>query len=201
MTTRASTTVRYETRTTIDRPISDVFARLADLDGYRTWMRRTGLFRRSGQTSDGPLGLGTAYFDATRMGTFRGEVTDYEPPARIDFRETLRWFGSDLMEARPEYILEADGDKTIVHHVAEGELFGMMRLMKPVAALLARSERARTVESLRRSLESDLGPRRPRSRTTAAVTVGPVYQFRHARLQDRLAGQDRPPRVRRRRDR
>jgi hypothetical protein len=27
--------------------------------------------------------------------------------------------------------------------------------MKPVAALLARSERARTVESLKRSLESD----------------------------------------------
>jgi hypothetical protein len=39
---------------------------------------------------------------------------------RIGFRETLRWFGSDLMEARPEYILEADRDKTIVHHVAEG---------------------------------------------------------------------------------
>ena len=156
MTSQApSTTIRYETRTTIDRPIRDVFALLADLDGYRTWMRRTGLFRRSGQTSDGPLGLGTAYFDATRMGTFRGEVTEYEPPARIGFRETLRWFGSDLMEARPDYILEADGDKTNIHHVAEGELFGIMRLMKPVAALLARSERARTVESLRRSLESD----------------------------------------------
>ena len=155
MSKRASTIVRYKTRTTIDRPISDVFARLADLDGYRTWMRRTGLFRRSGQTSDSPLGLGTAYFDATRMGTFRGEVTDYEPPTRIGFRETLRWFGSDLMEARPVYILEADRDKTIVVHIAEGELFGMMRLMKPVAALLASSERARTVESLRRSLESD----------------------------------------------
>jgi hypothetical protein len=96
-----------------------------------------------------------SYFDATRMGAFRGEVTDYEPPARIGFRETLRWFGSELMEARPAYALEADRDKTIVHHVAEGELFGMMRLMKPVAALLARSERARTVESLQRSLESD----------------------------------------------
>ena len=154
MTHRASTTVRYETRTTIDRPISDVFARLADLDGYRTWMRRTGLFRRSGQTSDGPIGQGTAYFDATRMGTFRGEVRDYEPPTRIGFRETLHLFGADLMEARPEYVLEVDGDRTIVHHVAEGELFGAMRLMKPVAALMARSERARTVESLRRSLES-----------------------------------------------
>ena len=152
---RSSTTVRYETYTTIDRPIGDVFARLADVDGYRTWMRRTGLFRRSAQTSDGAPGLGAAYFDATRMGTFRGEVTDYEPPERIGFRETLRWFGSDLMEARPNYTLEVDRGKTVVHHIAEGELFGIMRLMKPVAALLARSERARTVKSLRRSLESD----------------------------------------------
>ena len=150
----ATTTVRYETRITIDRPIGDVFARLADLDGYGTWMHRAGLFRRSGQTSDGPLGPGTAYFDATRMGAFRGQITDYELPSRIGFHETLRWFGSNLMEARPQYLLEADRDRTIVRHIAEGELFGLMRLMKPVAALLARSERTRTVESLRRSLES-----------------------------------------------
>jgi uncharacterized protein YndB with AHSA1/START domain len=150
-----TTTVRYEARTTIDRPIGEVFARLADLDGYGTWMHRTGLFRRSGQTSGGPLGPCTTYFDATRMGTFRGQVTDYQPPSRIGFRETLQWFGSDLTEARPEYLLEANEDRTIVHHVAEGELFGVMRLMKPIAALLARSERARTVESLRRSLESE----------------------------------------------
>jgi uncharacterized protein YndB with AHSA1/START domain len=154
MAKKASTTVRYETSTTIDRPIGDVFGRLADVNEYRTWMRRTGLFRRSGQTSDGPLGPGTPYFDATRMGTFRGEVTDYEPPARIGFRESLRLFGFKLMEARPNYRLEADRDTTIVHHVAEGELFGVMRLMKPVASLLARGERARTVKSLRRSLES-----------------------------------------------
>ena len=158
MTKRASTTVLYETHTRIDRDISDVFARLADMDGYRTWMRRTGLFRRSGQTSDGPLGLGTAYFDATRMGTFHGEVTDYDRPARIGFRETLRWFGSILMEARPRYVLEADRDTTNVHHVAEGELFGVMRLMKPLAAMLARSERARTVEALKRSLEPGSTP-------------------------------------------
>ena len=151
----ANSIVRYESRTTIDRSIGDVFARLADLPGYRTWMHRTGLFRRCGQTSDPPLGKGTAYFDASRMGTFRGEVTDFTPPSRIAFRETLRWFGSDVMEARPEYFLEAQQERTIVHHVAEGELFGWMRLMKPVAGLLAKSERSRTVESLRRSLESD----------------------------------------------
>jgi len=151
----ASSRVRYEARTTIDRPVGEVFARLADLDGYGAWMRRTGMFRRSGQTSDGPVGPGTAYLDATRIGTFRGQITDYQPPSRIAFRETLRWFGFELMEARPEYFLEADRDGTIVHHVAEGDLFGLMRLMKPVAALLARSERTRTVTSLRRSLESE----------------------------------------------
>jgi hypothetical protein len=75
-------------------------------------------------------------------------------PSRIGFRETLRWFGSDLMEARPEYLLEANRNRTIVHHIAEGELFGLMRWIKPVATLLARSERTRTVKSLKRSLES-----------------------------------------------
>lgn len=53
-----------------------------------------------------------------------------------------------------EYFLdEADQGKTIVHHVAEGELFGWMRVMKPMAALMATSERARTVGSLKRSLD------------------------------------------------
>jgi uncharacterized protein YndB with AHSA1/START domain len=150
----ASSTVRFESTTTIDRPIEDVFARLADLPGYETWMHRTGLFRRCRQTSAGPAGEGTAYFDATRMGTFRGEVTDFELPTRLGFRERLRWFGSEVMEARPAYFLETDQERTIVHHVAEGQLFGWMRLMKPVAALLATSERTRTVASLRRSLES-----------------------------------------------
>jgi uncharacterized protein YndB with AHSA1/START domain len=154
MTKRASATVRYETSTTIDRPSSDVFARLADLEDYRTWMRRTGLFRRAGWTTEGPYGQGTTYVDATRMGTFRGEVTDFAPSSRLGFRETLRWFGSDLMEARPTYTLEEDAGTTTLHHVAEGELFGVMRLMKPIAAMMARSERARTVKALKRSFES-----------------------------------------------
>jgi uncharacterized protein YndB with AHSA1/START domain len=106
--TGVGTTVRYEARTTIDTPIGEVFARLADLDGYATWMHRTGLFRRSGQTSDGALGRGTAYFDATRMGTYRGEVIEFERPSRIGFQEMLRWFDSAVAEARTEYFLEVD---------------------------------------------------------------------------------------------
>ena len=152
----ASSTVRFESLTTIQRPPSAVFERLADLPAYRSWMHRTGLFRWCGLSSDdGPLHQGTAYFDATRMGRFEGEVTEFEPPSRLGFQETLRWYGSGTMQARIEYILEGDDDRTTVHHIAVGELCGWMRLMKPAAAFMAKSERTRTLNSLRRSLESE----------------------------------------------
>jgi uncharacterized protein YndB with AHSA1/START domain len=89
------------------------------------------------------------------MGTFEGEVTEFVPSTRIAFRETLRWFGSPMTQARPEYTLEGDETATVVHHVAEGDLYGWMRFMKPGAAVLANLERNRTLNSLKRSLESD----------------------------------------------
>ena len=151
----AGSTVRFESHTVIRRPIGVVFERLVDLPGYGQWMHRTGLFRRCRLVSDGPVRQGTTYLDATRMGTFEGEVTEFASPSRLAFRETLRRFGSPVMQARPEYSLEADGDATVIHHVAVGELLGWMRVMKPAAALMAKVERTRTLGSLRRSLESE----------------------------------------------
>lgn len=151
----ASSPVRFESMTTLHRPVEVVFERLADLRAYDSWMHRTGLFRRCRVTSgDGPVGQGTQYDDATRMGTFRGEVTEFEPPYRLSFKETLHMFGSPAMQARVEYVLEGSGDGTVVHHTATGELFGAMRLMKPMAALMAKSERTRTLRSVASSLET-----------------------------------------------
>ena len=151
----AESIVRFESRTVIQRPVSEVFERLADLPGYRGWMHRTGLFRGCRLTSELPVRRGTTYVDSTRMGTFDGEVTEFVPPTRIAFRETLRWFGSPITQARPEYSLEGDESATVVHHVAVGELYGWMRFMKPAAAWMANRERSRTLNSLKRSLESN----------------------------------------------
>ena len=60
-----------------------------------------------------------------------------------------------MTQARPEYFLDGDEETTVVHHVAVGELFGWMRVMKPVAGLLATAERTRTLNSLKGSLESE----------------------------------------------
>jgi uncharacterized protein YndB with AHSA1/START domain len=108
-------------------------------------MHRTGLFRRCRLTSEAPIRQGTTYVDSTWMGSFDGEVTQFVPPTRIAFQETLRWFGSPMSQARPEYLLEGHDAATTVHHVAVGELYGWMRLMKPAAALLANRERSRTL--------------------------------------------------------
>jgi uncharacterized protein YndB with AHSA1/START domain len=153
MASRPSSTIRFESTTVINRPIDDVFARLADLGGYAAWLPRTGLFGSCRQTSEGPVGKGTTYVDSSRMGRFPGEITEFQPPSRIAFSETMRMFGRDMMQARPSYTLTSEDASTVVHHVAEGELFGLMRLFKPVAAWMAKSERTRVVTSLERSLE------------------------------------------------
>lgn len=151
----AGSTVRFESRSVVRAPISEVFERLANVSDYGRWMHRTGLFRRCGLTSEGPVRQGTSYVDATWMGAFQGEVTEFAPPSRIAFRETLHWFGSPMTQARPEYFLEEEGDATVIHHVAVGELYGWMRFMRPGAALMANLERTRTLRSLKRSFESE----------------------------------------------
>jgi hypothetical protein len=69
----ATSIVRFESRTVIQGPVSEVFGRLADLPGYGGWMHRTGLFRGCRLTSEAPVRRGTTYVDFTRMGTFDGE--------------------------------------------------------------------------------------------------------------------------------
>lgn len=149
----AASVIRFESQTVIQRPAREVFDRLADLTAYQGWMHRDGLFRRCESVSEVPVREGTTYRDLTRMGRFDGEVVELVRPSRIAFTETLSWFGVALTQARPSYVLEPDGDATVVRHAAVGELYGVMRLFKPAARWMANRERTRTLESLKRSLE------------------------------------------------
>ena len=145
--------VRVELDTVIARSIEDVFDRLTDLPDYSRWMPKFGVFIESGRTSDGPVGVGTTYYDKGWMGTFLGEIAEFQAPTRVAFRERLQWLGMTVMEARPEYELVSTQTGTAVHHTAEGRLFGIFRVMTPLVAWMARAERGRTVRALRDSLE------------------------------------------------
>lgn len=147
--------MHVEVDTTIDRPAEDVFERITRISEYSSWLPRSIVFTSCRQTSEGPVGPGTTYEDVTKLGTLRGEVCDLAAPTRVAFHETLRWLGRTVMEARIEYALHPDAaGRTEVHHVAEGELRGAFGLAEPLLAVIARRERQRTMDALKRSLET-----------------------------------------------
>jgi uncharacterized protein YndB with AHSA1/START domain len=145
--------VRVELNAIIARPIDDVFGRLTDISAYSRWMPKLGVFIRSEQTSKGPVGPGTSYYDKGWMGTFVGEVEEFHAPTTVVFKEKLRWLGITVMEARAGYELVSTRTGTEVHHIADGRLFGIFNIMQPVVAWMARGERGRTVHALKDSLE------------------------------------------------
>lgn len=148
--------IHVEIHASIRRPIEDVFDRLVDIDAYAQWMPTHGLFVSSTSGSGGPVGAGTTYTDRTRVGTVHGEVVTFEPPRRVVFHYTVRLLGWAAMEGWPGHTLERDGeDRTRVHHLAEGRLYGPARLLRPLIQRLAEGERQRTVDGLKASLEGE----------------------------------------------
>lgn len=148
-----STVVTVTSEMTVERPIEDVFERLADIRGYSAWMPRTGLFGSCRPVQDGSAQVGSNYRDSSRIGPWQGTVTAFSHPTQIEFGQTLRWFGREVMQARPAYLLESKEQATVVRHVAEGELCGIFRAMKPMTAMLAKRERRLTMAALKASLE------------------------------------------------
>jgi uncharacterized protein YndB with AHSA1/START domain len=157
--------VRVEIDEVVARPIEQVFERATDLSQYAEWMPHNGVFKTCSDVSEGPVRPGTTYLDRGRMGSFHGVVSEFERPSRVTYKETLRWFGAPVVVARIEYAFSPDPRGTAVHHVAESELHGVFKLMRPMVAVIGRGERQRTVTALKRSLESET------SSTTASTTA------------------------------
>lgn len=146
--------IHIELETTINKPVEAVFDRLADIPGYNDWMSKSGLFRESEQTSEGPPGEGTTFTDRVRRGKSVGEISDFRRPDRIAFRQTVYYLGMKLMESRPEYILEKRNGKTRVRHIAEGELYGLFGYLEAIVKKIALAERKRTLNALKNSFKN-----------------------------------------------
>ncbi len=146
--------IQTEYNTKIKRPIEEVFERLVNINDYPNWLPKSRVFLFCEQKSEGPTDMDSTFIDKTRIGVYQGEVTDFKRPRRVRFRMRLNWFGRKVMESRPGYVLKSVNGGTEVQHKAEGELFGLFKLMEPYVALRARQERKRIVDMLKESLES-----------------------------------------------
>lgn len=87
--------------TTIQRPIEDVFALIADLQHYDKWLEPSSLYGTTVHISDNPVKLGTQYVDSGKASRMIGSVTAFEPPNKIHFRQvTASLIGKLDVEAR-----------------------------------------------------------------------------------------------------
>lgn len=155
--------IELELTRTVHAPIEDVFARLADINGYNDWMPRKGsLFRSTEQTSPGEPRVGTTFLDATKVGPTPGEIEALEAPHTIVFH----WWdkskkGRLRTEGWPGYSLERIGeDATFVRHHATMHTYGLYRLATPVFRRLALRERTATVDALAASFGRPATPPR-----------------------------------------
>jgi uncharacterized protein YndB with AHSA1/START domain len=145
--------IRIEIERSIKRPIEEVFDRLVDISAYPQWLPKSRVFIDTHQTSQGPVGEGTTFIDQTRVGKFRGQVTDFQRPTKVTFRMRLHWLGIKVLESQPAYTLQPLDGGTNVHLVALGKLYGIFKLMQPYVAVRAREERTRVVDVLKKSME------------------------------------------------
>lgn len=139
----------------IERPREEVFRRLADIDAYSDWLPNSVIFRGGELERGSEVRLGTRYQEKTPIGTFWGEIVEYQPPAVIAFRTPMTLMGrGPVFESRPKYVLESTHAGTIVHHYAEGEFFGGWQMFEFAGRRLAHYERNRTVDALAGSFEA-----------------------------------------------
>jgi uncharacterized protein YndB with AHSA1/START domain len=139
----------FENSLTIQRPIEDVFAFLADLENVPRWNYAIEATRK---TSPGPVGVGTTY-SQTRSVPRRSEegfeVTVFEPVSGLAIRGRIGPF-----RATVRYTLQPlDGGTRLTNQVELEPVSGPLRLVAPVAAPRVRTAVAANLETLKRILE------------------------------------------------
>jgi uncharacterized membrane protein len=142
--------VRVEESVTIDRPVEEVFAYLADIEKQPQWVSS---LLESTKNSDEPTGEGTKYRQRAKILGRRfestNEITAYQPPHVYEFQAT-----SGPMHVRMRFTLISDGLETRVLQVAEGESGGFFRLADPIIARTLRKQLQADLETLKTMLES-----------------------------------------------
>jgi carbon monoxide dehydrogenase subunit G len=141
---------RIEESVEIKRPADKVFAYTTDAN---TWMKWQSTFREAGQTSQGPVGVGTTFKGALhQMGLtmkWTAKATEYE--ANRKFGKTIL-SGAITTQQRNTYEPAGEGTKlTIVYDMKVG---GFMKLFSPMIVSSTRKSLQKALVNLKNILES-----------------------------------------------
>ena len=141
---------QFEIVTTIDRPVTEVWAFLEDFSRMPEW--NAGL-TKAYTTSEGPVGVGT---NVVFQGKFLGrtfevtqEYTEYLPNQRFVAKTAAGPFHIEL-----ESTLEPTQGGTKLTSLYRGESHGFVKLAEPVVVRLAKKQFEAAAESMKALLEA-----------------------------------------------
>ncbi|HXA42539.1 MAG TPA: SRPBCC family protein [Candidatus Solibacter sp.] len=141
---------QFEIVTTIDRPVSEVWAFLEDFDRMPEW--NAGL-TKAYPTSEGPLGVGTKIvFEGKFLGRsfeITQEYTEYIPNQRFIAKTAAGPFHLEL-----ESTLEPTQDGTKLTNVYRGESRGFVKLAEPVVVRLVKKQLEAAAETMKALMEA-----------------------------------------------
>jgi uncharacterized protein YndB with AHSA1/START domain len=148
---RAKAAVLVDESFSVSRPPEVVFDYLTNPSNLADWQTSKTSVE---QLTDGAPRLGTRVRERTKPPGGKEfeqvvEFTEFDRPVRLHAHIVE---GPYLVDGT--WSFEAEGDGTRVHFVADGELRGVMGVLKPVAKLLMARQMARYHRNLRRNLEA-----------------------------------------------
>jgi uncharacterized protein YndB with AHSA1/START domain len=139
--------------TTIARPPADVFAHIADIEAWPSWLIASGIVRVQ-RSTDGPLTegehLAVDQRAAGRSGTFEATVTAFQPPTHL----ALHGRDGDGVTIDIDAALAPVGDGTSLRWSIRIALPLRYRMFESMARPQVERAAALDVEALQRRLES-----------------------------------------------
>ena len=138
----------------VEKHIDHVFKLISDIANYSRWVpEKSKLFIENKITSEGPIGLGTTYFDRLKwFGKAIGEIVEFQPPFKIRFQQRTS-FGFLAYNMSIEYTFKSIKDYTEVVHKVEVEPYWLIKMVEPIMSFTIRAERVRTCNAIKQVLE------------------------------------------------
>lgn len=145
--------IHAEIERSIDRPIGDVFAALAEIERFPAWLVASGVVHVD-RLDNGPLGAGSRFRMQQTVGgrgtVLEGSVAAFEPPRRFALRARDR----DGVSVDIDATLADEGDGSRLRWSLRLDLPLRFRMFESLVARQAERAAALDLEALKRRLES-----------------------------------------------
>lgn len=138
----------YKLTQTIDRPVADVFATVADLTTFPGWNPTTVSVTKLTESEPGE---GSRFEMAIKgYGKQELELTEYDENKRVRLTPHSKMIGGGH-----RFTFTAEGDKTRVDHELEMRAKGIWVLMTPIMGMMSKKNLKTTAAALQAHLESE----------------------------------------------